>query len=205
MFKTCFNFAFIGREDSKTHKRRAVAQIIGMKETGIVRRIDELGRVVIPKEIRKTLRLNQGDPLEIYTEKEQLLLKKYSPIGALDNFADALAQSLYEATAFTSLVCDLDMVLASKGVWSRELEGKALSQKAVDKIRQRRVEVITDIKDHIWPVDGELKDIKSQLIMPVSSNGDLVGAIILLSKNSEVDAKTLTIASFACDFLSKQA
>ena len=176
-----------------------------MKETGIVRRIDELGRVVIPKEIRKTLRLNQGDPLEIYTEKEQLLLKKYSPIGALDDLAQSLAQSLYDATNFSSLVCDLDVVLSARGAWAREFEGNNLSQKMVDKIRARKVEIITDVSDQIWPVKGELKEVKTQIIMPVVSNGDLIGAIIMMSKNQDADAKTLSLASFACDFLSKQA
>ena len=72
-----------------------------MKATGIVRRIDDLGRIVVPKEIRRTLRIREGDPLEIFTDREgEIILKKYSPIGELSQFAGEYAESLAHTTGY---------------------------------------------------------------------------------------------------------
>ena len=80
-----------------------------MKATGIVRRIDELGRIVIPKEIRRTLRIREGDPLEIYTDREGgVILKKYSPIGELASLAVDFAEVLSNTLSFTAVICDRD-------------------------------------------------------------------------------------------------
>ena len=86
-----------------------------MKATGIVRRIDELGRVVIPKEIRRTLRIKEGDPLEIFTDRDELMLKKYSPIATLEKFSKATARSLNDLSGKLSLICDTDGVLHAFG------------------------------------------------------------------------------------------
>ena len=99
-----------------------------MKATGIVRRIDDLGRVVIPKEIRKTLRIKEGTPLEIFTDREgQIILKKYSPIGELNTFAAEYAEALVQTTGLTACITDRDQVVAACGSGSRELEGKEIS------------------------------------------------------------------------------
>ena len=96
-----------------------------MKATGIVRRIDDLGRVVIPKEIRKTLRIKEGTPLEIFTDREgQIILKKYSPIGELNTFAAEYAEALVQTTGLTACITDRDQVVAACGSGSREMEGK---------------------------------------------------------------------------------
>ena len=98
-----------------------------MKATGIVRRIDELGRVVIPKEIRRTLRIREGDPLEIFTDREgEVILKKYSPIGELGDFAKEYAESLHLALGHTALICDKDNIIAVAGASRRELLDKPL-------------------------------------------------------------------------------
>ena len=87
-----------------------------MKATGIVRRIDDLGRVVIPKEIRRTMRIREGDPLEIYTEKDgEVIFKKYSPIGELANFVGAYTETVNKATGLTSIITDKDSVIAASG------------------------------------------------------------------------------------------
>ena len=99
-----------------------------MKATGIVRRIDDLGRVVIPKEIRRTLRIKEGTPLEIFTDREgQIILKKYSPIGELNTFAAEYAEALVQTTGLTACITDRDQVVAACGSGSRELEGKEIS------------------------------------------------------------------------------
>ena len=98
-----------------------------MKATGIVRRIDELGRVVIPKEIRRTLRIREGDPLEIFTDREgEVILKKYSPIGELGDFAKEYAESLQLALGMTAAVCDKDTVIAASGPCRKELMDKPI-------------------------------------------------------------------------------
>ena len=100
-----------------------------MKATGIVRRIDELGRVVIPKEIRRTLRIREGDPLEIFTDREgEVILKKYSPIGELGDFAKEYAESLHLALGHTALICDKDNIIAVAGTSRRELLEKPLHE-----------------------------------------------------------------------------
>ena len=100
-----------------------------MKATGIVRRIDDLGRVVIPKEIRKTLRIKEGTPMEIYTDREgQIILKKYSPIGELNTFAREYVEALVQTTGLAACITDRDLVVAAAGSGSRELEGKEISR-----------------------------------------------------------------------------
>src|SRR5690606_11016659 len=87
-----------------------------MKATGIVRRIDDLGRVVIPKEIRRTLRIREGDPLEIFVDRDgEVILKKYSPIGELGDFAKEYAESLHESTGHITMICDRDTIIAVAG------------------------------------------------------------------------------------------
>ena len=87
-----------------------------MKATGIVRRIDDLGRVVIPKEIRRTLRIREGDPLEIFTDREgEIILKKYSPIGELSAFAAQYADSLAQTSERLVCICDMDQIVAASG------------------------------------------------------------------------------------------
>ena len=98
-----------------------------MKATGIVRRIDDLGRVVIPKEIRKTLRIKEGTPLEIFTDREgQIILKKYSPIGELTSFAEEYVDALVQTTGLAACITDRDLIVAASGSGSRELEGKEI-------------------------------------------------------------------------------
>ena len=109
-----------------------------MKATGIVRRIDDLGRVVIPKEIRKTLRIKEGTPMEIYTDRQgEIILKKYSPIGELDIFAKEYTEALFQTTGFTVCITDRDQVVAAAGPGSRELTGKSISRELEKVIAER--------------------------------------------------------------------
>lgn len=98
-----------------------------MKETGIVRRIDELGRVVIPKEIRKTLRIKEGDPLEIFTDRDELMMKKYSPVQSMGEFAESFAESLAEVSECVIAVFDTDVVLYLAGGRMKDWVGRNLS------------------------------------------------------------------------------
>ena len=100
-----------------------------MKATGIVRRIDDLGRVVIPKEIRRTLRIRESDPLEIFTDREgEIILKKYSPIGELSAFAQQYAESLSQTTGQLACICDMDQVIATSGNGKKEFQEQHLTK-----------------------------------------------------------------------------
>ena len=111
-----------------------------MKATGIVRRIDDLGRVVIPKEIRRTLRIREGDPLEIFTDREgEVILKKYSPIGELANFAGQYAESIAQALGCLVCICDTDQVIAASGNGKKELQDKYISSPLRQIMEERKV------------------------------------------------------------------
>ena len=100
-----------------------------MKATGVVRRIDDLGRIVIPKEIRRTLRIKEGDPLEIFTEKDgDIILKKYSPIGELTNFATEYVESLNKITGHIALITDRDTVIAISGTTKKDILEQKISK-----------------------------------------------------------------------------
>ena len=109
-----------------------------MKATGIVRRIDDLGRVVVPKEIRRTLRIREGDPLEIFTDREgEIILKKYSPIGELSAFAGQYAESLAQTTGCLVCICDMDQVVAAAGSGKKELTDKYISSQLMKLLGER--------------------------------------------------------------------
>lgn len=179
-----------------------------MKATGIVRRIDDLGRVVIPKEIRRTLRIREGDPLEIFTDRDgEVILKKYSPIGELGTFAKQYAEALSQTTGHTICISDKDQVIAVSGGSRKELMEKQISQELEDLINNRSTLVATrGEKEFISILDGELdKDYSCEVITPILSEGDAIGAVIFLNKDEvkmgEVETK---LAHSAAGFLGKQ-
>lgn len=183
-----------------------------MKATGIVRRIDDLGRVVIPKEIRRTLRIREGDPLEIFTDREgEVILKKYSPIGELGDFAREYADSLHESVNHITCIADRDVLIAVAGAPKKEFMEKPISED-VEKIMNDRKTVIienTSERDYIKiTAEEESGKIKytSQVICPIIAEGDPIGAVILLSKDSSVTMGDLEvkIAETAAGFLARQ-
>ena len=115
-----------------------------MKATGIVRRIDDLGRIVVPKEIRRTLRIREGDPLEIFTSREgEIMLKKYSPVGELGEFARSYAQALAQTTEALVCITDREYVIAAAGTGKKEVEGEQLSEEMEAMIEKRSTVVKT--------------------------------------------------------------
>ena len=178
-----------------------------MKATGIVRRIDDLGRVVIPKEIRRTLRLREGCPLEIFTDREgEIILKKYSPMAELSTFARQYADALAMGSGHTVCICDRDQVIAAT-TGAKSLFQKNIS-KALEQLILNRESRCAGKEDKTFvPVttDGE-GDYTAQLIVPVVSEGDAIGAVVLLSrepraKMGEIEQK---LAATAAGFLGRQ-
>lgn len=180
-----------------------------MKATGIVRRIDDLGRVVIPKEIRRTLRIREGDPLEIFTDREgEVILKKYSPIGELNEFAAEYCESLYEAINHTVVISDRDTIIAISGGSKKDYLDKRVSQDLESIMESRKAYNATGSNKPIklYSEDENVDKYTAQVIVPIVMQGDPIGAVIFLSK--EADAQMgdleLKLAETAAGFLSKQ-
>jgi AbrB family transcriptional regulator (stage V sporulation protein T) len=183
-----------------------------LKATGIVRRIDDLGRVVIPKEIRRTLRIREGDPLEIFVDREgEVILKKYSPINELGNFAKEYADSLHEAIGHIALIADRDTIVAVSGASKKEFLDKAIGS-AVEKVmEERKTALIAKAGEHdlcevCLTEDEEECKFSSEVIAPIIAEGDPIGAVILCSKEPNVRMGELEVklAETAAGFLAKQ-
>ena len=149
-----------------------------MKATGIVRRIDELGRVVIPKEIRRTLRIREGDPLEIYTQKDgEVIFKKYSPMGELSEFAGQICESLHKTTDAIVAVCDRDAVIAVSGGSRRELLEKRISAQLEQIMESRRI-YRREAEDAAVPVCEDSENLTVSVAAPILSEGDVMGCVL---------------------------
>lgn len=156
-----------------------------MKATGIVRRIDDLGRVVIPKEIRRTMRIREGDPLEIYTDNDgEVIFKKYSPMGELTLFSSQLCETLYKTTGVSAAVCDRDVITAAAGSAKRELMEKHVSH-PLEKIMEGRRSYRAAVGDELCPVTAEGGDYRIAVAAPIAAGGDVSGCVMFVSRAGE--------------------
>lgn len=178
-----------------------------MKATGIVRRIDDLGRVVIPKEIRRTLRIREGDPLEIFTDREgEIILKKYSPIGELGTFAKEYAESISQSVGHIICIVDKDQIIAVSGGFKKEFLEKHISSALEDVINSRSIISCTRSDKEFVPIleDDDEAIYKNQLIAPIISEGDVLGAVVFLSNDKPMGEVEDKLAQTAAVFLGKQ-
>ena len=180
-----------------------------MKATGIVRRIDDLGRVVIPKEIRRTMRIREGDPLEIYTDREgEVIFKKYSPVGEFTEFASVYAETLHKTSELCVVICDRDSVVASAGIPKREISDRRISDEAE--------ELITNRTKFAYRGEGGFDIVGSpssgryvSCLMPIITEGDVIGCVATLfpqidsarHRASDVEQKLIETAAA---FLARQ-
>ena len=157
-----------------------------MKATGIVRRIDDLGRVVIPKEIRRTLRLKEGTPLEIFTDREgEIILKKYSPMVELTAFAGQYAESMAQTTGMMVCITDRDQVIAAAGGPRKEILQKNISKQLEQAIDDRETIVAGKGEKQFIPLtDDEVEGITAEVIAPIICEGDAIGAVALLGRDT---------------------
>ena len=173
-----------------------------MKATGIVRRIDDLGRVVIPKEIRRTMRIREGDPLEIYTDREgEVIFKKYSPIGELAQFASQYAETLHKTCGIAVVICDRDAVIACAGIPKREYTDRKISHEAEQIMEARQFYSGTD--GSVMLIDGGLP-ISS--MMPIITEGDITGCVASVKTSEDGPAPDLEakLIQTAAGFLGRQ-
>lgn len=176
-----------------------------LKATGIVRRIDDLGRVVIPKEIRRTLRIREGDPLEIFVDRDgEVILKKYSPIGELSDFAKEYAESLSDSTGHIAIISDRDVIIAVSGASKKDFLEKPISDEVEQSMEDRKT-LMNGSGDYAVVRDRTEK-FASRVVAPIIAAGDPIGSVILTSredgtKMGELEKK---LAETAAGFLAKQ-
>jgi AbrB family transcriptional regulator, stage V sporulation protein T len=181
-----------------------------MKATGIVRRIDDLGRVVIPKEIRRTLRIREGDPLEIFTDREGgVILKKYSPIGELSDFSKEYAESLQQAIGHIVLIADKDNVISASGAPKKDYLERKVSDELEKAMEARKTVLLSEGTNKAIPLyeDEEIEGkYSAQVISPILAEGDAIGAVIILSKQNgeKFGELEMKLAETASAFLGKQ-
>ncbi len=176
-----------------------------MKATGIVRRIDDLGRVVIPKEIRRTMRIREGDPLEIYTNTNgEVIFKKYSPIGEMSGFAGQYADVLHKMCAAPAIICDRDHVIAAAGIPKKEVLERRITPVLEEAMESRRCIGEEAASAHIKPIEGT--DRQAMVCCPVISGGDVTGSVLLLSQTPDSNPNDLQckLTQAAAAFLSRQ-
>ena len=177
-----------------------------MKATGIVRRIDDLGRVVIPKEIRRTLRIREGDPLEIFTDREgEIILKKYSPIGELGAFAKEYAESLAKNAGHITCIVDKDQIIAVSGGVKKEFMEKHISSELEEVINNRNTLIANRNDSNFVPIlEDDSESYNHELITPIICEGDVLGAIVMLSDSQSMGEVEGKLAQTAAGFLGKQ-
>lgn len=172
-----------------------------MKATGIVRRIDDLGRVVIPKEIRRTMRIREGDPLEIYTSRDgEVIFKKYSLLGGLDDFAAQFCETLSKSTGFPAAVTDRDTIIAVAGGSKRELMGKRISPELEQIMEERKIYQQKKGERCIFATESGDKYCAA-VAAPIIAEGDVLGLVLFISDGEAATGETeyklaQTIASF---------
>ena len=179
-----------------------------MKATGIVRRIDELGRVVIPKEIRRTLRIREGDPLELFTDRDELMLKKYSPIASVERFSEGTAKSLHEQSGYLAAVTDTDNILHAFGTGRKAIAGRPVSDEMTELMAARGSHLGSLAEGgSVLPVvrDGEMS-FTAQFVVPIVAGGDCLGSVILLSadEGAVIEPSAVKLARLTADIIARQ-
>ena len=194
------NLQKIGLPKCKTEQR----SFQNMKATGIVRRIDDLGRVVIPKEIRRTMRIREGDPLEIYTDTDgQVIFKKYSPMGELSEFAAQICDALHKTTGGIAAVCDRDAVIAVAGGGKRELLDRRISRE-LEELMSTRGQYAAD--SCTLPVVDTDERYAVAVAAPILSEGDVLGCVLFVAAHGDGPAGETErkLAQAVSGFLGKQ-
>ena len=179
-----------------------------MKATGIVRRIDELGRVVIPKEIRRTLRIKEGYPLEIYIGRDgEVILKKYSPMGELGDSAGDFAEALHRVSGHTAIITDRDAIVSVSGAAARrQMLDKMLSPQLEELMQERQLRVISASESVLPPIcEGVPQDMFSALVCsPILSEGELIGMVLLASNSAPITPTDEKLVQSAAMFFGNQ-
>ena len=181
-----------------------------MKDTGVTRRIDELGRIVIPREMRKTLRIRVGDPLEFYSDAEKIIIKKYSPLASLENGAKAVAQAITETTKKPCVIVDRQKVICATDTDNKDCEliGSDISSELENALLENISMVLSGADGgSVLPITSACQvQMENQVIVPISFEGDIYGAVILFDNDLEYrfSNKELDLVKLGANLLAKQ-
>ncbi|MGM0471406.1 MAG: stage V sporulation T C-terminal domain-containing protein [Bacillota bacterium] len=176
-----------------------------MRATGIVRKIDNLGRVVIPKEIRQEMKINNGNTLEIFVDRDDsVILKKYSPVEELEKLSDYVA-TLADTTECDILITDTDKVVAS----SKNLEQyqqRAIGLGIKDIMKGRNTKIVDEATkaDICEDYEGEEEVLGAMLVAPILKQGDVLGAVVLIRADQKLGEYESKVAETTTKILSKQ-
>ena len=173
-----------------------------MKSTGVVRRIDDLGRIVIPKEIRRSLRIREGDSLEIYSEgSEGITLRKYSQVETIESFINQYVDAIYSTSRKEIIVTDREKIIAAAGSFRKDIIGKRIDIRLEEKMHRLTTQVYN--KDSHLEITETLIVKSYAILRPISIYGDVVGSVIIISDNiSEIEKMLVeTSASFISKYL----
>ena len=178
-----------------------------MKATGIVRKIDDLGRVVIPKEIRRSFHIHEADPLEIYIQqKGEIVLKKYAPMGDILEISSQYVETLNDTTDFVACITDTETIIAISGISKNEYLAREVSEEILEVMKSRK---ILSTVDNNYPIpillDESNTKYTSQIIAPIISNAEALGTVILFSlDNKKITKSEYKLIESAAKFLAKQ-
>lgn len=171
-----------------------------MKATGIVRRIDDLGRVVIPKEIRRTMRIREGDPLEIYTNAQgEVIFKKYSPMEELMNIATQYCEVLHQNSQYPVAVCDKDHFVCVNGASKKEILERRLTTDLEDILEKRE---LYQAEEDFFPIEGVNR--RGLAVAPIIAAGDVIGAIMYLETDKHEKEMDIESLKLTAQFLGRQ-
>jgi len=172
-----------------------------MKATGVVRRIDDLGRIVIPKEIRRSLRIREGDSLEIYSDgSDAIILKKYSPVESIDAFASQYAEAIYSTSKKEIIIMDTEKIIAASGAFRKDIIGKKIDIRLEERMRKRNIQTFSP-NDNLEVTESLI--IKTAAVLkPIIVYGDIIGAVIIVGDNQITDMEKILVESTA-SFISK--
>lgn len=172
-----------------------------MKATGVVRRIDDLGRIVIPKEIRRTLRIRDGESLEIFVENEMIALKKFSSMNDLSDICNDLVNTINQTISKNVLITDGDQVISFSGNNKNTYLKNSISKYIEEKLSNREI-VIEKNKREVNFVDGFIENV-SFVFSPIITNGDVIGSVIIFSENENITDLEVNLASITSKFLGR--
>jgi len=178
-----------------------------MKATGIVRRIDDLGRVVVPKEIRRTLKIREGDPIEIFTEKDgEIILRKYSQIGEMSEYAKQYADTLAHISGHIVIITDKNSIVAVSGAGKKDTIGKPITKELYGIIEKRNLYITGKGEKRPVKIWNEMDVFSGQVIAPIISEGDIMGAVVIIGKdeNGIMGDAEHKLAASAATLLGKQ-
>lgn len=172
-----------------------------MKSTGVVRRIDDLGRIVIPKEIRKNLRIKEGDNLEVFVDSEDIILKKYSMMNKINDLSQELTDAIYTFTKHNVFITDTDTVVAGSGKLKKDYLNKPISNFIIKSISRREKILENHFKELNFVNEEEIEC--SYILSTILVNGEATGMIVIISEDEKLSEVEMQLASIVSSFMTK--